>query len=296
MPRPTRNNRNSKQESSPRTSWKKPDGTPLRKRRGDYFPDEEIYKRSAPKKRFNSDDRKPASGSRGRDDKKPFARREDSNGEGGASRDRKPAFGSRGRDDKKPFTRREDSAGESKSAWERKPASGARDRDAKNLMHAVMIQDPAANQLGSATTASQRVRESNLPGMTPTKNHLEADMIKKRDEVVMKDQLVGLPIGHPIALMIAQLTVPTPEKTILKEMTQTTSINLGENHRASEINAQAISLHGKKENDMTVLNTLPTWATVLRKAVDSKNATMIAKGHRRLLKNNSNQTQQVPSD
>lgn len=57
MPRPTKNNRSKKQESGSRTSWKKPDGTPLRKRRGDYFPDEEIAKRSNPKKRFSDEGR-----------------------------------------------------------------------------------------------------------------------------------------------------------------------------------------------------------------------------------------------
>ncbi|MFZ9943300.1 MAG: hypothetical protein ACO3O0_06800, partial [Bacteroidia bacterium] len=131
MPRPTKNSKNTKTGSSPRTAWKKPDGTALRKRRGDYFPDQEIDKRSAPKKRFGSDDRKPAFGSRGRDDQKPFTRRDDSGTEDKSSWERKPASGSRDRDSKKPYSRRDDSGSEGRSSWERKPASGSRERDGK---------------------------------------------------------------------------------------------------------------------------------------------------------------------
>lgn len=55
MARPIKNKKDSKAGSRDRTSWKKPDGTPLRKRRGDYFPDQEIEKRSSPKRRFESE-------------------------------------------------------------------------------------------------------------------------------------------------------------------------------------------------------------------------------------------------
>ncbi len=56
MPRPSRPKRDSKNTKNERTSWKKPDGTPLRKRKGDYFPDQEIEKRSTPRRRFDSTD------------------------------------------------------------------------------------------------------------------------------------------------------------------------------------------------------------------------------------------------
>jgi len=56
MARPSRPKRDSKNTKNERTSWKKPDGTPLRKRRGDYFPDQEIDKRSSPRRRFDAGD------------------------------------------------------------------------------------------------------------------------------------------------------------------------------------------------------------------------------------------------
>lgn len=114
----------------------------MRKRRGDYFPDEEISKRSAPKKRYNSEDsggnesnRKVAFGSSDRD-----AKRSDI-GKRFGSDDRKkrpfekPKFGGRDREQQRPGRERRLSSGEEaqepKSDRPRYTERGASSRDSK---------------------------------------------------------------------------------------------------------------------------------------------------------------------
>ncbi|MFN5223892.1 MAG: pseudouridine synthase [Bacteroidota bacterium] len=137
MPRPTKNNRSQKQESGPRTSWKKPDGTPLRKRRGDYFPDEEISKRSAPKKRYGSDDggttdsnRSTKFGNSDRNEKGPDARKRFGTDERKKGPFEKPKFGGRDRDQQRPTRERRTSQNdEGGEAGTERPAYGDRNEN-----------------------------------------------------------------------------------------------------------------------------------------------------------------------
>jgi 23S rRNA pseudouridine2605 synthase len=94
-----------------RSGWVKPDGTPLRKRKGEYFPDNEIEKRTPSYKKKREDSQRPpvSAGSSAGTDRpsrvtsgrvatgKPFRER--------TPRDSKPAFSKRSDRDEKPAYR-----------------------------------------------------------------------------------------------------------------------------------------------------------------------------------------------
>jgi 23S rRNA pseudouridine2605 synthase len=126
----------SKKSDKGKSGWVKPDGTPLRARKGDYFPDKEINDRkkprpftsrdgdSRPRRDEDAGERKPyARRDESSTDRKPFARRDDDRGE------RKPyARRDESSTDRKPFARRDDDRGERKpyarrddSSTDRKP-------------------------------------------------------------------------------------------------------------------------------------------------------------------------------
>lgn len=124
MARPNRPKRDSKNTKNERTSWKKPDGTPLRKRKGDYFPDQEIDKRTTPRRRFESSDDSQERPRRNKD--RPSDDRSRSYG----NREEKP-FG--GRSSEKPWDRKGDGRKgdraekpfEKKAPFDRKERSGS---------------------------------------------------------------------------------------------------------------------------------------------------------------------------
>ena len=127
----------SKKSDKGKSGWVKPDGTPLRARKGDYFPDKEINDRkkprpftsrdgdSRPRRDENAGERKPyARRDESSTDRKPFVRRDDDRGE------RKPYArrDDNSSTDRKPFVRRDDDRGERKpyarrddSSTDRKP-------------------------------------------------------------------------------------------------------------------------------------------------------------------------------
>ncbi|MBL7914528.1 MAG: pseudouridine synthase [Bacteroidia bacterium] len=124
----------SKKSDKGKSGWVKPDGTPLRARKGDYFPDKEINDRkkprpftsrdgdSRPRRDEDAGERKPyARRDESSTDRKPFARRDDDRGE------RKPyARRDESSTDRKPFARRDDDRGERKPYGRRDDSSSDR--------------------------------------------------------------------------------------------------------------------------------------------------------------------------
>ncbi|MFM7079816.1 MAG: pseudouridine synthase [Bacteroidota bacterium] len=147
MARPSRPKRDSKNTKNERTTWKKPDGTPLRKRKGDYFPDQEIEKRSTPRRRFDSEDasERPARDAdrRNSEETRGFGKREQKpyDGKGGDKHwgrkdDRGKPWGNKS-EDKRPWGRKDggekpwERKNEGDTSWERKD-EGPKPRGRKN--------------------------------------------------------------------------------------------------------------------------------------------------------------------
>ena len=86
----------SKRSASQKSGWVKPDGTPLRKRKGEYFPDQEINKRKPSARRRNTDDQEGP--------KKYPASSRDTRSESPRSGDDRPKRDSRS--DSRPYERR----------------------------------------------------------------------------------------------------------------------------------------------------------------------------------------------
>ena len=156
-----RSTRTRSEKSPSKSGWQRPDGRPLRARKGDFFPDEEIEKRKgrksyAPRESGSgtpdSDSDRPRRTYGDRDEKKPFrtSRNEDSPRRSFGDRDERPRKSYGDRDEKKPFrtSRSEDTPRKSYGDRDERPRKSYGDRDEADRKGSFRKDDKAPKRFG----------------------------------------------------------------------------------------------------------------------------------------------------